>query len=77
MEKKKPTEAGFEQRLELLESLVKKMEAGGMQLEDLMAAYEQGIKLAQSLSQELDQAQAKLLRLKGSVLQEGQDSNAL
>ena len=77
MEKKKPTEAGFEQRLDLLESLVKKMEAGGMQLEDLMAAYEQGIKLAQSLSQELDQAQAKLLRLKGSVLQEGQDSNAL
>ena len=77
MEKKKPTEAGFEQKLDLLEGLVKKMEAGGMQLEDLMASYEQGIKLAQSLSQELDQAQAKLLKLKGSVLQEGLDSDAL
>ena len=77
MEKKKSTEAGFEQKLDLLEGLVKKMEEGGMQLEDLMASYEQGIKLAQGLSQELDQAQAKLLRLKGSVLQEGQDSDAL
>lgn len=77
MEKKKSTEAGFEQKLDLLEGLVKKMEEGGMQLEDLMASYEQGIKLAQGLNHELDQAQAKLLRLKGSVLQEGQDSDAL
>jgi len=77
LEKKKPTEAGFEQKLDLLEGLVKKMEEGGMQLEDLIASYEQGIKLAQGLNQELDQAQAKLLKLKGSVLQEGQDSDAL
>ena len=77
MEKKKSTEAGFEQKLDLLEGLVKKMEEGGMQLEDLMASYEQGIKLAQGLNQELDQAQAKLLKLKGSVLQEGQDRDAL
>lgn len=77
MEKKKSTEAGFEQKLDLLEGLVKKMEEGGMQLEDLIASYEQGIKLAQGLNQELDQAQAKLLKLKGSVLQEGQDGDAL
>ena len=77
MEKKKSTEAGFEHRLDELEGLVKKMEAGGMQLEDLMASYEQGIKLAQSLTQELDQAQAKLLKLKGSVLEDSEDSNAL
>lgn len=74
---KKPIEASFEQKLDQLEGLVKKMEEGGMQLEELMISYEQGIKLAQGLSRELDQAQAKLLKLKGSVLEDCGDGNAL
>lgn len=74
---KKPTESSFEQKLDLLEGLVKKMEEGGMQLEELMASYERGIKLAQSLNRELDLAQAKLLKLKGSLLEESVEGNAL
>jgi exodeoxyribonuclease VII small subunit len=74
---KKPTESSFEQNLDLLEGLVKKMEEGGMQLEELMASYERGIKLAQGLNRELDLAQAKLLKLKGSLLEESRDDNAL
>jgi len=74
---KKPIEASFEQKLDQLEGLVKKMEEGGMQLEELMISYEQGIKLAQGLNRELDQAQAKLLKLKGSVLEDCGDGNAL
>lgn len=74
---KKPIEASFEQKLDQLEGLVKKMEEGGMQLEELIISYEQGIKLAQGLNRELDQAQAKLLKLKGSVLEDCGDGNAL
>lgn len=74
---KKPTESSFEQKLDQLEGLVKKMEEGGMLLEELMASYERGIKLAQDLNRELDLAQAKLLKLKGSLLEESGDGNAL
>lgn len=74
---KKPIEASFEHKLDQVEGLVKKMEEGGMQLEELMISYEQGIKLAQGLNRELDQAQAKLLKLKGSVLEDCGDCNAL
>ena len=74
---KKPTESSFEQKLDLLEGLVKKMEEGGMHLEELMASYERGIKLAQGLNRELDLAQAKLLKLKGSLLEESVEGNAL
>ncbi len=74
---KKSNESSFEQKLDQLEGLVKKMEEGGMQLEELMASYEQGIKLAQGLGSELDLAQAKLLKLKGSLLEESGNNNAL
>jgi exodeoxyribonuclease VII small subunit len=74
---KKPTESNFEQKLDQLDGLVKKMEEGGMQLEELMASYERGIKLAQGLNRELDLAQARLLKLKGSLLEVSGDGNAL
>jgi exodeoxyribonuclease VII small subunit len=74
---KKPTESSFEQKLDQLDGLVKKMEEGGMQLEELMASYERGIKLAQGLNRELDLAQARLLKLKGSLLEVSGDGNAL
>jgi exodeoxyribonuclease VII small subunit len=74
---KKPTESNFEQKLDQLDGLVKKMEEGGMQLEELMASYERGIELAQGLNRELDLAQAKLLKLKGSLLEVSGDGNAL
>jgi exodeoxyribonuclease VII small subunit len=74
---KKLTESSFEQKLDQLDGLVKKMEEGGMQLEELMASYERGIKLAQGLNRELDLAQARLLKLKGSLLEVSGDGNAL
>jgi len=59
----------FETRLETLDALVQKMEAGGMSLSDTIKSYEEGIKLADSLKKELSAAEAKLtiLRADGST----------
>ena len=61
-------ELGFEQKLEMLESLVIKMGEGGLNLESLLKEYEFGVKLAQELNADLEKAQEKLLTLKGGVL---------
>lgn len=62
------TKLGFEQKLEMLEALVNKMSEGGLSLEELLREYELGVKLAQELNIDLEQAQAKLLTLQGGVL---------
>lgn len=71
----KKTEAGFEKKLEALEELVARMEEGGMQLEQLMRSYEEGMALARSLNDELDAAQARLQVLKDGVLKDGEARN--
>lgn len=62
------TGIGFEQKLELLESLVTRMESGGMRLEELLEEYALGMRLSKELTQELDAAQAKMLVLKNGAL---------
>ena len=66
--KKKQT---FEERLEQLEGLVSSMEEGGMTLEETLAHYEKGIKLAAQLKQDLQAAQERL-----TVLGEGSAEEA-
>ena len=44
----------FEERLDALEELVKRMEAGGMTLADTLKAYESGVKLSESLKSDPD-----------------------
>lgn len=60
----KDRELTFEERIEALEKLVASMEEGGMRLDETLAAYEQGMKLAAKLHEELDQAKKKLSVLK-------------
>lgn len=62
----KDRELTFEERIEALGKLVASMEEGGMRLDETLAAYEQGMKLAAKLHEELDQAKKKL-----SVLKDG------
>lgn len=56
----------FEDRLEQLETLVRQMEEGGMTLEETLAHYEKGVKLASELKKELAAAEERL-----TVLGEG------
>ena len=59
----------FESRLNQLEALVSRMEEGGLTLEQLVKSYEEGNRLSSSLSKELEAAQERLMKLKGTQLE--------
>ena len=71
------TGIGFEQKLEMLESLVSRMEGGGMKLEDLLVEYALGMRLSRELTQELEAAQAKMLVLKNGIMKPEEDGDGL
>lgn len=58
----------FEKKLDQLEGLVKKMEEGGLKLDELITVYEQGTKLSQELGQELERVQSRMQQLKNGAL---------
>jgi exodeoxyribonuclease VII small subunit len=68
--KKKSTEPSFEEELAKLEVLAEKMETGELPLDELMAAYEEGVKLSKALTKRLDAAKARLSEVKA-----GKDGN--
>ena len=56
-------EMSFEAAAEELEAIVKKMEAGGMTLEESLAAYTRGTELAKFCRAKLDDAQVRIEKL--------------
>ena len=52
--------ADFEASLDALEQLVGKMEAGGMSLEESLAAYERGVGLYRKCQAALEQAELRV-----------------
>ncbi|EPJ43378.1 MAG: exodeoxyribonuclease VII, small subunit [Osedax symbiont Rs1] len=50
----------FEQSLADLETLVSKMEAGDLSLDESLAAFEDGVKLTRDCQKMLDEAQQKV-----------------
>lgn len=73
----KKSDLGFEQKLEMLEALVTKMEGSGMKLEELLEEYALGMRLSKELTQELDSAQAKMLVLKDGTTRPGDEEDGL
>lgn len=73
----KKSDLGFEQKLEMLEALVTKMEGGGMKLEELLEEYALGMRLSKELTQELDSAQAKMLVLKDGTTRPADEEDGL
>lgn len=67
MASKKENAQSFEERLNALEALVRKMEEGGMALDETLKAYEAGVALAELLKGELDAAQERLTVLKAGA----------
>ncbi|HRO63613.1 exodeoxyribonuclease VII small subunit [Thermomonas sp.] len=55
--------ADFEASMQALEELVAKMEAGGMSLEDSLAAYERGVGLYRRCQSALEQAELRVRAL--------------
>ena len=61
----------FEEALEKLEEIVRRMEAGEMTLEESLKAFEEGIKLARLCAKKLDEADRRvelLLRQEGELV---------
>ena len=54
------TVADFEASLDALEQLIGKMEAGGMSLEESLAAYERGVGLYRRCQTALEQAELRV-----------------
>jgi exodeoxyribonuclease VII small subunit len=50
----------FEEALERLEEIVKKMEAGEMTLEESLKAFEEGIRLSRLCAKKLDEADRRV-----------------
>ena len=65
---KSPSEPSFEKALAELESLVAKMEDGGLSLEQSLAAHKRGLELAKQCRERLEVAQQQVKVLEGEVL---------
>jgi exodeoxyribonuclease VII small subunit len=67
-EPKPPGELSFEQALEELDDLVRKMESGTLGLDDSIAAYRRGAELARYCQTRLGAAEQEIRKLDGEVL---------
>ena len=65
---KSTAEPNFEKALAELESIVAKMEDGGLSLEQSLAAHKRGLELAKQCRDRLDAAQQQVRVLEGQVL---------
>lgn len=65
---KSVAEPSFEKALAELESLVAKMEDGGLSLEQSLAAHKRGLELAKQCRERLEAAQQQVKVLEGEVL---------
>jgi len=61
-------ELSFEQALDELEALVRRMEAGELSLDDAMAAYRRGAELARHCQSKLAVAEQEIRKLDGDML---------
>ena len=59
---------GFEQALDELDALVRRMEAGQLSLDDSIAAYRRGAELARFCQSKLANAEQEIKRLEGDLL---------
>jgi len=63
MAKKEKTEIGFDEALKRLEGIVEQMESGAMDLDAMVAAFEEGQKLVQVCSQKLNEVERRIEQL--------------
>ena len=64
----------FEEKLTDLENLIRKMEGGNLPLDETLKAYEEGMKLSKSLTEDLSAAEKKMLELSGGQVQPMEDA---
>ncbi|MFZ4395512.1 MAG: exodeoxyribonuclease VII small subunit [Kiritimatiellia bacterium] len=60
MPKKEKTEPGFDEALERLEQIVEQMEAGTLDLDAMVASFEEGQRLIQFCSKKLNEVERRI-----------------
>ncbi len=55
-----PESLPFEASLERLEKIVDRLESGGVELEEALAAFEEGVRLARRCAEQLDRAERRV-----------------
>ena len=60
MAKKEKSEIGFDEALKRLETIVEQMESGTMDLDAMVAAFEEGQKLMQLCTQKLNEVERRI-----------------
>jgi exodeoxyribonuclease VII small subunit len=65
---KSVSELSFEQALDELDALVRKMESGDLNLDDAIASYRRGAELARHCQGKLAAAEQEIRKLDGDVL---------
>ena len=65
MASKKSKAVGFEAQYKLLEAAVAKLEEGDLTLEESLALYEDGMKLAKQCQEQLKDAELRVTKLQG------------
>ncbi len=60
MSRKKEGEKGFEESMRRLEELVERMEEGNLTLDEMVASFEEGTRLARSCGEKLDEVERKI-----------------
>ncbi|MFW6006517.1 MAG: exodeoxyribonuclease VII small subunit [Bacillota bacterium] len=60
IEKKKDNDLNFEEAINQLEKIVQKLESGGLNLNDSLEKFNEGVKLIKFCNKELDQAEKKV-----------------
>lgn len=66
----------FEDSYALLEQVIQKLESGNLSLEESVALYEQGIKLAAHCGRKLDDAQLRVTQLLSTVSGEDEETES-
>lgn len=69
--KKNVDELTFEEAFSELEETVRRLEAGGLTLEESLALYERGQALATHCGRHLDQAELRMRQLTAEGIEEG------
>ena len=57
------TNINFEENMQMLEKLVKKMESGDLTLEQSLEAFEKGVKIVRKCQESLTQAEVRVNKL--------------
>lgn len=71
MAKKQQT---FEEKLQELEELIRKMEGGALPLDETLKAYETGMQLSKALTEELSAAEKRMQELSAGQVQPMEDA---